>query len=141
MPVRTYDPALVTWIWGGEIATGFAEDTAISVEMMSDAWADQAGVDGSVSRSRSNDYRGTVTVNLSQSSPTNDKYQALHNADLLTGLGASPGLLRDASGRTIITGDSGWIVKAPPAEFGRSLSNRQWVIRFAHLVMAIGGNS
>jgi hypothetical protein len=140
MPARTFDPAKVTWIFGGKITTGYAADTAITVEMMTDSWSDEVGTDGYVTRVRTNDQRGTVTINLAQSSPSNDDYQALLNADLLTGTGASPGLLRDASGRTICSGDTGWIIKTPSSEFGRSLSNRQWVIRFANLVMAVGGN-
>jgi hypothetical protein len=141
MPVRTYDPAKVSFVFSSKIITGFADDSAIVVERMTDTWTDSVGVDGQVTRARSNDNRGTITLTLAQSSPSNDDLQALALADELTGVGAGECLLRDASGRTICSGDTAWITKPPQIEFGRSITNRQWVLRVANLVIAAGGNS
>lgn len=140
MSVRTYNPASVTFIYAAKIITGFADDSAIVVERMSDTWNDSVGTDGYVTRARSNDNRGTITLTLAQTSPSNDDLQALALADELTGQGAAECLLRDASGRTICSGDSAWLVKPSQVEFGRSITNRQWVLRVSNLIMAVGGN-
>lgn len=140
MAARTYNPALVSIVYGPKLITGFADDTAITVERMSDTWNDQVGTDGFVTRSPSNDKRGTITINLTQSSPSNDDLQAMATADEMTGNAAAPVLVRDASGRTICSGDTAWVTKPPASEFGRSITNRQWVLRVANLVIFTGGN-
>ncbi|RYF12583.1 MAG: DUF3277 family protein, partial [Deltaproteobacteria bacterium] len=118
----------------------YADDEFIAVERMTDTWMDSAGTDGFVTRARSGDNRGTITVTLSQTSPTNDEYQALAIADELTGNAAAYGLLRDASGRTICSADTAWIVKPPAVTFGRSPTNRVWVFRCSNLIVGAGGN-
>lgn len=140
MAVRTYDPAKITFIYAAKIITGFADDSSIVVERMTDTWNDSVGTDGYVTRARSNDNRGTITLQLAQTSPSNDDLQALALADELTGKASAECLLRDASGRTICSGDSAWIVKPPQVEFGRSITNRTWVLRVANLILAVGGN-
>jgi hypothetical protein len=140
MSVRTYDPGKVSFVFSGIIATGYADDEFIAVERMTDTWMDSAGTDGYVTRARSGDNRGTITVTLSQTSPTNDAFQALALADELSGNGAGYALLRDASGRTICSADTAWIVKPPAVSFGRSPVNRVWVIRASNLIIATGGN-
>lgn len=140
MAVRTYDPASVSVIVAGKLMTGFADDSAVTVERMTDTWTDQVGTDGFVTRAKSNDQRGTVTINLTQTSPSNDDLQALASADELSGNGAGPFLMRDGSGRTICSGDTCWVTKPPSLEFGRSVVNRQWVIRVATLIVFSGGN-
>lgn len=140
MPVRTYDPASVTNIVNGKLITGYSDDSSVTVERMTDTWTDQVGTDGYVTRAKSNDTRGTVTLNLTQTSPSNDDLQALATADEMSDTGAGPFLMRDASGRTICSGDTCWITKPPSLEFGRNVTNRQWVIRVANLVIFTGGN-
>lgn len=141
MPAFQYDPASVSVIVAGKIMTGFAEDSAVTVERMTDTWTDQVGTDGFVTRAKSNDQRGTVTVNLTQTSPSNDDLQVMATADELSGNGAGPFLLRDGSGRTICSGDTCWIVKTPSLEFARTAGTRQWSIRVAHLIVFAAGNS
>lgn len=141
MSVRTYQPALVSVVYATKLISGFADDSAVSIEFMTDDWADSSGVDGQVTRNMTNDDRGTITLTLNQSSPSNDDLTAMALADRLTGNNAAPILVRDASGRTICSGDSAWITKIPAAEFGKNIANRTWTIRVAHLTMFLGGNN
>lgn len=141
MAVRTYQPALVSVVYATKLITGFADDSAVSIEFMTDTWGDGSGVDGLVTRNLLNDNRGTITLTLNQSSPSNDDLTAMALADKLTGTGAAPILVRDASGRTICSGDTAWITKIPSSEFGKNITNRQWTIRVANLTMFVGGNN
>lgn len=140
MSVKTYNPASVSVVLGTKLLTGYADDTFVTIERMTDTWMDQVGTDGYVSRAKSNDTRGTVTVVLTQTSPSNDDLDAMATADELTGVGAAPLLVRDASGRTICSGDSAWVTKKPSLEFGRSVGNRTWTLRVANLNQFSGGN-
>ena len=141
MGVRTYSPSAVSVVYAAKLITGFADDTAVTIERMTDTWSDQIGTDGYVTRSRTNDQRGTITINLTQSSPSNDDLQALATADELTGNNAAPILVRDASGRTIASGDTAWVTKPPANDFGRSIVNRTWVLHVATLSIFTGGNN
>jgi hypothetical protein len=140
MAYRTYNPAAVSVVFGTKLLSGYADDSFVAIERMTDTWMDQVGTDGYVSRSKSNDTRGTITVTLTQTSPSNDDLQAMATADELTGNAAAPVLVRDASGRTICSGDSAWVTKPPANEFGRNVTNRQWVLRVANLVIFTGGS-
>lgn len=141
MPVNTYNPALISVITGAKIISGYSDDSQVTVERMTDSFAESVGADGHVTRSRTNDNRGTITVQLMQSSPSNDDLQAYATNDELNGTGTFPVLVRDASGRTICSGDQAWLVKTATAEYGRSITNRTWTIRVANLVMNVGGNN
>lgn len=141
MPVKSYNPASVSIVRGTKLISGYADGTFVTIERMTDTWSDQVGSDGEVSRAKNNDQRGTVTIVLTQTSPSNDDLDADATADELTGNAAAPLLVRDASGRTICSGDTSWIVKKPSLEFGREVGPRTWVIRVANLVQFSGGNS
>lgn len=137
----TYDPGEVSFVWGTIMITGFASDTMITVERMTDTWSDQAGSDGFVTRARSRDKRGTVTVNLDMSSFDNDKLMAVLVQDELDGTGAFPLLMRDGSGTTVASAPFAWIVKPAVIEYGSGIAARQWQFRCDSLTVAVGGNT
>lgn len=140
MPVSTYDPGKVSVIIGAKILSGFSDDAQVTIERMSATFNESVGSDGQVTRSASRDYRGTITVTLMQSSPSNDDLTALALADELNGSGMFPVIVRDASGRTVCTGANCWLTQVSNVELGRSITNRTWTIRVATLVMNVGGN-
>lgn len=137
----TYDPAKVSLVYGAVIITGFAQDTMIRVERNTPTWSDTAGSDGFVTRAKSLDKRGTITVTLDMSSPTNDALSALFYADETTGKGAQTIMMRDASGTTVASGASAWIVQPAAIEFGAGVLGREWQFRVAILAMSPGGNN
>ncbi len=140
MPVSSYDPGKVAVIIGAKILSGFSDDSQVSIERMTATFNESVGADGHVTRSASRDYRGTVTVTLMQSSPSNDDLTALALADEINGQGMFPLIIRDASGRTICSGDAAWVTQIASCDFSRSITNRTWTIRVATLVMSVGGN-
>lgn len=141
MPVRTYDPKLVLVIVGGVPLSGFADGTFVAVERTSDTFSKVSGADGVLSRAKTNDRSGTLTLTLAQTSPANDVLTGFAVADELTNEGVVPVSITDLSGRTAIVSGFGWVKKPAKAEFGKEISNREWALDLADLNMANGGNA
>lgn len=141
MAVRTFDFKKVSMIVGGIPITGFADGTGIMVSLASDAYTKVSGADGVVSRAKSNDYSGEITITLSQTSPANDYLTTIALADELSGAGVVPVSITDNGGTTKIASAFAWIRKKPDVEFGKEISDREWVLDCAELTLYfVGGN-
>lgn len=140
MAVKTYDPKQVTLIVGGKIVTGFTDGTFIVAERNENMFNLKVGVDGIGTRAKSNNQSGKLTITLHQSSNSNDDLSALASADELSNTGAVPVLMKDSSGRTIVTALTAWIQKYANAEFAKEVANRVWVLETDQLIIFDGGN-
>ncbi len=142
MTVHTYDPSAVSMIYGTIPITGFAEDSAITVEHDEDDWALAVGVDGEGTRSKSSNKSATVTAALMQSSATNALLTAARNLDISTpgGTGGKPLIIKDNSGTSLFQCETAWIQKPPTAEFNRDPTGRKWVFRTDNMNANHGGN-
>ena len=138
--VKTYDPKQVSVIVGGTILSGFTDGTFIVAERNDPAFNLKVGVDGIGTRAKTNNLSGKVTITLHQSSNSNDVLSAFASADQLSNSGAVPLLIRDASGRTLITALTAWVQKLANSEFAKEVSNRVWILETDQLVMFDGGN-
>lgn len=138
--VPTYDPKFVLLTLGEIFFSGFADGTMIQVEREGDSFTKYTGGDGEVSRVRNRNRSGSVTVTLAQTSLTNDLLSALLAADELAGTGVRPLTLRDMSGNSLVAADRAWLKKPAALEFGKDMSNRQWVIDCAFVEPVVGGN-
>jgi len=138
--VFTYDPKLVTFTYAGLIISGYADGTFIHLERNADMWALKMGADGIGTRAKSNDRSAKITLTLQQSSSVNDQLSALASADELTNSGAAPWLLRDASGRTLCSALTAWIVKYPGFDFAKEVTDRAWIFETNDAEVFIGGN-
>jgi len=141
MSVRTYDPASVSVLIGGVPISGFADGTFISVERNNPKFQMVSGADGIVSRSKSNDKTGTMTLTLAQTSPSNDVLEGIAALDELSSTGIVPVMVKDNSGRSVHFAGNAWIQQDPTAEFGKELSNREWTFDLADYVPFNGGNA
>lgn len=135
MGLKTYDSKLVSVIVGTKPLSGFADGSFVNASRDADDWAKSVGADGETTRSKSNNKAGKIVITLKQSSDSND---------YLSGLAVSgavvPVLVRDASGRTVIGSESGWVLKPADAEFGKEAGDREWTIDCADLNMFVAGN-
>lgn len=138
--VLTYDPAQVTMIVGSKIMSGFADGTFIVAERNEQAFNLKVGVDGEGTRAKSNNKSGKVTITLMQSSSSNDELSGFAAADEFSNTGAVPILLKDASGRTIISAVTAWVQKYPNSEFQKEVTTRAWVMETDELEIFVGGN-
>lgn len=137
--IRTFDPKEVSVIFGPYIITGFSE-TKCSVSRAEDAFSLVVGCDGESTRVRNYNRSGTVTLNLQQSSPSNDVLSGIALADEATNAGLMPLLIKDNNGSTLIEATTAYIQKIPDADFGKDASERAWTIMTDNLVVFLGGN-
>src|SRR3990172_6475750 len=103
MALFRYNPDEVTIVFAGVPIFGKGEARFLSVEQNEDTWSPFVGVDGEVTRARSTNRSGRVTITLLQSSVINDALSALAALDQATpgGDGIGPLLVKDFSGRTL----------------------------------------
>jgi hypothetical protein len=140
MPPTQYDPGLVSMSFGAILITGIAKGTFVSAERNKDAWSIDVGAGGDVTRTKNRDRSGMVTVTLQQSSPSNDALSARARLDELSSAGASPLIVKDLSGTTLVQAEAAWVKKLPKTEFGDESSNREWIFECADLEIVAGGN-
>jgi hypothetical protein len=140
---KIYDSSEVSIIFAGiPIDGGYGEDEFLRVAPASDDFSDVVGVDGSVTRSKTNDRRAEVTITLMQSASANDALSVLRNLDINTpgGAGVGPLMIRDKSGRALYAATKAWIAGPPEASFKKGPEARVWKLRCAKLDRFDGGN-
>jgi hypothetical protein len=138
--VRTFDPSLVILTVKGVPIGGYADGTGVKVSRSEDSFSMVTGMDGVTSRAKSTNKSGEVTITLAQTSPSNAFLSALCALDEAQNKGVVPVMISDLSGTSVYASGTGWIKKPADAEFGKEVSNREWVVSCADLKMHSGGN-
>jgi len=137
---RTYDPKLVVLTVAGTPIGGYADGTMITVNRESDAFTKYVGTQGVVSRAKSNDKSGSVTIFLAQTSPSNDVLSAIAKDDELSNNGVVPVVVKDIGGTSEHFGTFAWIRKVPESEYAREINAREWVLDASSLDQNVGSN-
>lgn len=130
MSVETYSPQDVALSIGGNLMNGFADGTFISIEREVDAYTKMVGADGEVSRTRSANKSGMMTLTLKQTSDSNRVLGAYMALDETDNSGIFDCQLSDNLGNKIFSSEA-WIRKVPNSEYGSDESNREWTIDLA----------
>jgi len=140
--LATYIPDQVVVTVAGITLEGFGESSIIRIEPADDAWKAKVGVDGQVSRSRSNNRMARVTVTLMATSKSNAALSALYNLDRNSPNGAGVGAfqVRDLQGMSLNRADECWIARLPTVEYGGEVSEREWQFDVAELEFGEAGN-
>jgi len=137
--IKTYDAKKVIVSIGGIVLSGFADGAFVTVERDAETFTKQVGADGEVVRSRMRNTSGKVTVNLLQSSASNDLLSALWQIDEATGAGAGAFLMKDLLGTTLAEAQNAWVQKPPSVEMGKEAGDREWVFDTDALKLTVGG--
>lgn len=140
MSTHTYDAAQVILTINGVQISGYAADTFISVEREEPSFTKVVGADGTTSRAKSNNRSGTMTITLNQTSASNDYLSALLAQDELTNEGVFPVIVKDISGESRFFSATGWVQGMPTVEYGKEISDREWLIDLANIEFNIAGN-
>lgn len=141
MALRTYDPKKVTVVIGGVPMSGFADGTFLSIIRSEDAFTKVTGADGDTSRAKSNNRDGEATLTLLQTSPSNDILTGFAQLDERENGGVVSFTVKDLSGRSTFVSAFAWIRKLPDSEYGKEISDREWVFELADMDMFVGGNT
>jgi len=135
-----YDPKQVIVAFRGIELLGYAEGTFVVAERLEDAFSMEVGSQGDITRVRSRNRTGSITVTLMAGSAVNDSLSAIATSDELTGLGYGSAIVKDLNGNTLVTAAQAWIRKVPNVEYaGDSRGSREWVFDCAELVVNVGG--
>lgn len=141
MGTRTYDPAYIVCSVLGIPISGYADGTFVKAERSEDAFKTHVGAGGEVARARSRNMTGKVTFTLLATSPVNDLLSAASHLDELTGQGVGRVFIKDVNGTTLVLGANSWIVKPAAVEFGKEVTNREWVVECSYLYLHSGGEN
>ncbi len=130
-----YNSKEVSISLGGIPITGFGEDTMVSWEWDTELTTDKVSVDGIVTAAKTNDYRGTITFTLMQSSPSNAILAgfAAQRRFGTGSLGVTSVNVKDLNSGEKVTSANAWVLVPPSGEFGSEATEREWQIRCAKL--------
>lgn len=138
--VRTYDPKRVVLTVGGFPIGGYADGTFIQHEYDEDAYSKVSGADGFSSRAKSQNNDSMLTITLAQTSPSNDTLSAIALADKLSNTGVVPVVCKDIGGTTVLFSANGWVRKQANLEFGKEITNREWILDLTDTDLVVGSN-
>ena len=127
--VTTYNPKKVTMALGNHIASGFADDSFISIEYAGDGVQDNTGADGEVVRSIDPSQAYTIKLSVQQNSRTNAFLDKMFKMDQQDGSGTFPINIKDLVGNEQFKGSVGWVTKPAAWGRGKAQTNREWEIK------------
>ena len=122
-------------------ASGFMEDSIVSVEPSAATFTRYKGADNTGARIYNADDGGKVTMSLQQISITNDVLEGLFANDRASRNGLFGIMVKDKSGRTSFFSEEAYIAQRPTASFSNSMQAREWIIECDHMVSFVGGNA
>lgn len=141
MTIQTYSPSEVDlYLAILYQVTDYSPDSLISISRDGSYYQTIKGGTGGVERVRIEDNTHTLTVSLSQTSPTNSVLTALATLDRYSGNGFFPLFAKDSSGNSIFISTSCWIESPPEASYTSGIETRTWSIKCHDLVFGLAGN-
>ncbi len=141
MAVRTYDPKAVIITIGNVPISGFSDGTFLEIARDEATWTKVVGADGYVTRGKTNNFTGTMTLTLKQSSPSNDVLSTFMALDEVSGTGIVPILVKDLSGNSTYFTAQGWVRQFATSTFGKDINDREWTIDLADVDIFVGSNA
>jgi len=137
--IATLNTKDIDIIFGAHIISGFG-DNKVQISRETDAFDDEVGCDGEVTRYATNDKRGTITVYLLQSSKSNLFLSTQVKIDEATGAGVLPCVVKNNSGNDLYVAAQAWARKVPDITYLRGVATIEWKIRTSNLQSFIGGS-
>ena len=121
--------------------SGFSDGTFLEIDRNEPTWNLVVGADGLVTRGKTNNFSGTLTLTLKQSSPSNDVLSGIMAIDEATNSGVVPVLVKDLSGNSIYFSARAWVTQYANSIFGKDINDRQWILSLDEADMFVGSNS
>ena len=141
MGVATYESLRSRHNNCGRSNEWFLDGTFLEIDRNEPTWNTVVGADGLVTRGKTNNFSGTLTLTLKQSSPSNDVLSGLMALDEANNTGVFPILVKDLSGNSIYFAGQAWITQYANSTFDKAITDRQWVMTLAQADIFVGSNS
>lgn len=126
--INTYNPKKITMSLGRHIASGFADDSFISIEPAGDGNSYVVGADGEVLINVDPSSVYTVKVALLQRSKTNAYLNTMYEKLKAGQDGLFSVNVKDLIGKDKFTGSKAFVTKPASKGFGKAATNREWEI-------------
>lgn len=141
MALPLYSPEDVDVYLAGFIKiSGFVDGTFISIAKDVGTFTTRESADGVVSRNHAKSSTYTVTITLASTSESNTVLTVASRLDDSTKMGMFPFIIKDRMGSTLLFSPKSWIETLPDTAFGLDVTDREWRIKCANAVLAVGGN-
>jgi hypothetical protein len=134
---RQYDLSRIAVSLGGVLIDEYSSD-GLSHDTDGDDWSFVSGSHGSVVASKMNNNISTLTLNVMQGSPAQQRLSDLRAAGLLAGFFSV--LVKDALGTTLISAAQAKIIRPAPINFGEEAQGYEWTIKLLNPFIAHGVN-
>ncbi len=138
--LSAYDPSLVAVIFNGARLEGMVPGSRVKVAF-AERFKKTVGIDGEVARSKNQDKTVQITVELLQTSLSNDVLMGFHLLDDATPNGfVAPAMVKNLLGTFLVNAPGSWIV-GPPKEvaYGPEVVGNIWVIDTGQATAFVGG--
>lgn len=136
--VTTYSPKDVILTMAGYQVIGW---TSISVQSPQGIFLPIKGIRGKHTRVPIEDASATISIALSQTSPSNDVFSRIAQLDSEFETGCIDLLLKDRSGRTVFESHEAYITANPNITFTDTIEERVWTMFCQKTLTNIGGNT
>jgi hypothetical protein len=136
--VLTYVPSEVRIIINGYIMTDIV---SVNVEWGSASFGMVKGIRGRNTRRQSLDSSATLSLEILQTSTSNDVLTELLVSDLSLQSSRLQVSIKDTSGSTDISSDEAYISSFPTVTFNDALNSRTWVIQMLETSASVKGNA
>lgn len=136
--VFTYSPTDVYLTLGEYPVAGWQD---ITIERSVAGFKPTRGIRGKNGRIRNNDTSATITLTLSQFSPSNNILNEIHTQDLQYGTGRIELQLADKSGDSVFKSNEAYIEDFPATKYSDSFESRVWKIFCQKTDWKLGGNT
>ena len=119
---------------GPHKVSGFEKGTSVELVFNEDQYKSVRGGDGETIVTSSNDRSAKMTVNLLQSSLSNDYFSAAYNRGLAlpSGIFVFPCEIYDPASGTLAVCAKSWVVKQADLAFGEEQKPAIWVLETNH---------
>jgi hypothetical protein len=92
-----------------------------------------------VTRVRSRDKSGTITVTLKAEAQSNNDLDFAHRIDEKFGTGWGELTIKNLNGTALHRGSYAWVSKPAESEYSDDAGSREWVFHVAELETNVGG--
>jgi hypothetical protein len=137
--ILTYAPSTVTLVLCGYVLTGIV---SVSLQWKSSPFTVRRGIRGQHTRTGSKDRQSTVTIEVLQTSITNDILSEILEQDTRNYSGRLEFSVKDASGTTQWASTQCFLRAWPDASLSGEIQTRKWDVEILSFISGkIGGNA
>ena len=136
----TFNPADFIYVVDGKTITGLARGTQSTITWNADRFNDAIGNDGEHARIMTNDRSAILSLELMQTSDSNEVLSDLFNEDANSGNRLFVVSLKDQRGNTQFSSTGCYIKKWPDIIYSDSIQVRVWNIYCPRMEGVLSGN-